>query len=44
MTLSRIKQFAPSLMKEVIKDSKGKEIKTIFPKITVPNVKIEKKE
>ena len=41
--LDRIKQFAPALLKQTIKSKDGKVLKTIFPKITVPNMKIEKK-
>ena len=43
MTLSRIKQFAPALYSEKIKDSKGKLLKTIFPKIRVDDYTVEKK-
>jgi len=35
MMLSRIKQFAPALLSEKIKDEKGNVIKTIFPRITI---------
>lgn len=43
MTLDRIKQFAPALLSEKIKDSDWKIIKTIFPKIRI-NDKVIKKE
>lgn len=43
MTLDRIKQFAPALLSEKIKDSDWKVIKTIFPKIKI-NDKVIKKE
>lgn len=42
MTLSRIKQFAPHLLSEKIYDSNWKIIKTIFPKIEIQNMKVEK--
>ena len=44
MTIQRIRDFAPSLMSEKIKDSDGKVIKTIFPKIKVTNARVEKKK
>ena len=43
MMLDRIKQFAPALLKETIKDKNGKVLKMIFPKIRIDNVSIEKK-
>jgi len=43
MCLDRIKQFAPALLSEKIKDSDWKVIKTIFPKIRI-NDKVIKKE
>ena len=43
MTLSRIKQFAPSLLAEKIYDSNWKLLKMIFPKITIKDMKVEKK-
>lgn len=43
MSLSRIKQFAPSLLWEKIMNKKwDKIIKYIFPKITIPNYRQEK--
>lgn len=44
MMLSRVKQFAPTLLAEKIKDSKNKIIKMIFPKIRIDNVVVEKKK
>lgn len=44
MTLSRIKQFAPALLIEKIKDSDGKVIKTIFPKIRIEGYTVTKEE
>jgi hypothetical protein len=35
MMLDRIKQFAPALLSEKVKDSDGRVIKTIFPKIRI---------
>jgi hypothetical protein len=43
MTLARIKQFAPALLKEDIKWEDWKALKTIFPKIRVDNYSVEKK-
>lgn len=42
MMLDRVKQFAPALLKEDIKDSEGKTLKTIFPMIRVDDMTIEK--
>lgn len=42
MMLSRIKQFAPSLLSEKIYDSNWKLLKNIFPKIRIDNMKVEK--
>lgn len=44
MTLSRIKQFAPALLSEKIKDSKGNVIKIKFPKIRIDNATIKKED
>lgn len=44
MMLDRIKQFAPALLKETIKDSEGRVIKTIFPKIRIENYTVGKKD
>ncbi|WP_180369732.1 hypothetical protein, partial [Oenococcus oeni] len=44
MMLSGIKQFAPSLLSETIKDSDGKEIKKIFPKIRIDNSEVKQTE
>lgn len=44
MTLSRIKQFAPALLTEKIKDSDGKVIKTIFPKIRIEGYEVKKED
>lgn len=41
MMLSRIKQFAPALLSESIKDSEGKEIKKIFPKIRIDGAEVK---
>ena len=43
MMLDRIKQFAPALLQETIKDKKGRVLKIIFPKIRIDNKVIEKK-
>jgi len=43
MTLDRIKQFAPSLLTETIKDSNWKVLKIIFPKITIKDMKVVKR-
>lgn len=43
MTLSRIQQFAPSLLSEKVLDSNWKVIKTIFPQIRIDNYKVERK-
>jgi hypothetical protein len=42
MMLDRIKQFAPSLMSEKVKNDKGEIIKVIFPKIRIDDMEIEK--
>ena len=43
MTLSRIRQFAPSLLSEKIYNSKwNKIIKVIFPKIRIPDFEVKK--
>lgn len=42
--LSRIKQFAPALLKVDKKDSEGKVIKTIFPKIRIENYEVKKEK
>ena len=42
MMLDRIKQFAPSLMSEKVKNDKGEIIKIIFPKIRIDDMEIEK--
>lgn len=43
MTLSRIKQFAPSLLSEKIYNKKGDRVmKMIFPKIRIPNYDVKK--
>lgn len=44
MTLSRIQQFAPSLLSEKVLDSDGKVIKTIFPKIRIDGYEVKKEE
>ena len=44
MTLSRIKQFAPSLLSEKVLDSEWKVIKTIFPKIRIDWYTVKKEE
>lgn len=44
MTLSRIKQFAPSLLSEKVLDSDWKVIKTIFPKITIQWYEVSKED
>ena len=44
MMLARIKQFAPSLSSKKIKDSDGKTIKVIFPKIKIENYKVYQKD
>lgn len=44
MMLDRIKQFAPSLLSEKIKDSKGKVLKVVFPKIKIEGFTVTKKE
>ena len=44
MTLSRIKQFAPSLLSEKVLDSEWKLIKTIFPKIRIDGYVVKKEE
>jgi len=44
MTLSRIKQFAPSLLSEKVLDSEWKVIKTIFPKITIQWYEVAKED
>lgn len=44
MTLDRIKQFAPSLLSEKIKDSEWKVIKTIFPQIRIDWYEVKKEE
>lgn len=41
MMLSRIKQFAPALLSETIKDSEGKELKKIFPKIRIDGAEVK---
>ncbi len=41
MTLSRIRQFAPALLSEKIKNKKGKTIKIIFPKIKIENFTVK---
>ena len=42
MMLDRIKQFAPALLSEKVKDSDGRVIKTIFPKIRIDWFTVEK--
>lgn len=42
--LSRIKQFAPALLKVDKKDSEGNVIKTIFPKIRIENYEVKKEK
>ena len=44
MTLSRIKQFAPSLLSEKVLDSEWNVIKTIFPKITIQWYEVTKED
>ena len=44
MMLDRIKQFAPSLLKEEIKWEDWKVLKTIFPKITIEWYTVEKEK
>lgn len=44
MTLSRIKQFAPSLLLETIKDSKWNVLKIIFPKIRIDWYEVKKED
>lgn len=44
MTLSRIKQFAPSLLSEKVLDSEWEVLKTIFPKIRIDWYVVKKEE
>ena len=44
MTLDRIKQFAPHLLSEVVKNEEWKIIKTIFPKIEIQDMKVKKEK
>jgi len=44
MILSRIKQFAPHLLSEKIKDKEWNLLKTIFPKIKIPDTKVVKRK
>ena len=42
MTLDRIKQFAPTLLAETIKNEDWKILRQIFPKIRIDNMKVKK--
>lgn len=44
MMLARIKQFAPALLSETIKNKKGEVIKTIFPKIQIKDYTVKKEK
>lgn len=44
MMLDRIKQFAPALLKETVKDSEWNVIKMIFPKIRIDDVEVKKED
>jgi len=43
MMLDRIKQFAPSLLKQTIKGEDGKVLKVVFPMIRIDDATVEKK-
>jgi hypothetical protein len=42
MMLARIRQFAPALLSETVKNKKGTVEKTIFPKIKIKDYTVEK--